>query len=68
MEQWGGKRLRCHPEHGEGSLICPPYSYGRRGFFTEFTLSRLLRFFAALRMTKGDGFRMTFLNLMAFHS
>jgi hypothetical protein len=59
-------RLRCHPEQGEGSLTCPPHSYGRRGFFTEFTLSRLFRFFTAFRMTRGEGFRMTFLNLMVF--
>jgi hypothetical protein len=63
-------RLRCHPEQGEGSLTCPPHSYGRRGFFTEFTLSRLFRFFPRIkdgvRMTRGEGFRMTFLNLMVF--
>jgi hypothetical protein len=33
--------MRCHPEQGEGSLR----------FFTEFTLSRLFRFFTAFRMT-----------------
>jgi len=49
----------CHPEDTEGSLTCPPYSYGRRGFFAEFTLSRLFRFFTAFRMTRGEGLRMT---------
>jgi hypothetical protein len=49
---WSKKlSMRCHPEQGEGSLTCPPHSYGRRGFFTEFTLSRLFRFFTAFRMT-----------------
>jgi hypothetical protein len=33
--------MRCHPEQGEGSLR----------FSTEFTLSRLFRFFTAFRMT-----------------
>jgi hypothetical protein len=42
--------MRCHPEQGKGSLTYPPHSYGRRGFSTEFTLSRLFRFFTAFRM------------------
>ena len=33
--------MRCYPEQVEGSLR----------FFTEFTLSRLFRFFTAFRMT-----------------
>jgi hypothetical protein len=55
--------LRAMPE---GSLTCPPHSYGRRGFFAEFTLSRLFRFFTAFRMTRGEGLRMTILGFWYF--
>ena len=32
---------------------------GRRDCFAEFILSRMLRFFASLRMTEGEGLAMT---------
>jgi hypothetical protein len=42
-------RLRCHPERSEGSLR----------FFTEPALRRKARPFVSLRVTGGEGFRMT---------
>jgi hypothetical protein len=56
-------RLRCHPEQGEGSLTCPPHSYGRRGFFTESVLIEILQSLCSFRMTTSEGFRITFLSL-----
>ena len=48
------KYIMCHPERSEGSFVIKQLR-----FFTEFTLSETTRFFATLRMTESEGFRMT---------
>ena len=49
---WIRERLFCHPDpeqsEGEGSR-----------FFAEFILSEILRSLRSLRMTRGEGLRMT---------
>ncbi len=48
------KYIMCHPERSEGSFVIKQLR-----FFPEFILSGEMRFFAPLRMTQSEGFRMT---------